>query len=96
MRHYFDSKCNDVHKNKPRKFWDTIKPFISEKSKDNNGCRMLNINGTVCNDSYVISQEFNNHFCNIVKDICKEPPLVKDECLQDVFSKYDNHESMKV
>ena len=55
---------------------------------------MLNINGTVCNDSDAISQEFRNHFCNIVKDICKEPPLMYNEGLQDVFSKYDNHESI--
>ena len=86
MRHYFDSKCNEVHENKPRKFWDTIKPFVSGKSKNINECGMLNINGIVCNDSYVISQEFNNPFCNIVKDICKEPPLMNDECLQDIFS----------
>ena len=94
MRYYFDSKCNEIHKNKPRKFWDTIKPFVSGKSKNNNECGMLNINGTVCNDSYVISQEFNNHICNIVKDICKEPPLMNDECLQDIFSKYNDHESI--
>ena len=94
MRHYFNSKCNEVLKNKPRKFWDTIKPFVSGKSKNNNECGMLNINGTVCNDPYVISQEFNNHFCNIVKDICKEPPLMNDEFLQDIFSKYNGHESI--
>ena len=94
MRQYFDSKCNEVHGNKPRKFWDAIKPFVSVKSKNNNECNMLNINGTVWNDSDAISQEFSNHFCNIVKDICKEPPLMYNECLQDVFSKYDNHESI--
>ena len=55
---------------------------------------MLNINGNVCNDSDTTSQEFNNHFCNIVKDICKELPLMYNECLEDVFSKYDNHESI--
>ena len=55
---------------------------------------MLNINDTVCNDSDAISQECSNHFCNIVKDICKEPPLMYNECLQDVFSQYDNHESI--
>ena len=94
MRQYFDSKCNGVHRNKPRKFWDGIKPFVSVKSKNNNERNMLNINGTVCNDSDAISQEFSHHFCNIVKDICEEPPLMYNECLHDVFSKYDNHESI--
>ena len=53
---------------------------------------MLNINGIGCNDSYVIYQEFNNHFYNIGKDVCKESPLMNDECLQGIFSKYGDHE----
>ena len=62
MKKYFDSKCNKVHKHKPQLFWNTVKPFICDKGLQKNECRMLNINGTICNDAETIAQEFNDYF----------------------------------
>ena len=53
---------------------------------------MLNINGTVCNDSDIIAEKFNSYFSNVVKNICKEKPLECDDCLEDIFSQHESHE----
>ena len=75
MNAYFNENCNKIHKDDPKKFWNTMKPFVNDKSKGNDECQMLNINGTVCNDSDIIAEEFNSYFSNVVKNICKEKPL---------------------
>ena len=56
MNVYFINNCNKIHKDDPRKFWNTMKPFVNGKSKGNDECQMLNINGTVCNDSDIIAE----------------------------------------
>ena len=86
MNAYFDKNCNKIHKDNPRKFRNTMKPFVNDKYKGNDECQMLNINGTVCNDSDIIVEEFNSYFSNVVKNICKEKPLEYDDCLEDIFS----------
>ena len=94
MNAYFNKNCKKIHKNDPRKFWNTMKPFVSDESKDNDKYLMLNINGTVCNDSVSIAEEFNSYFSNVCKNICKEKPLEYDDCLKGIFSQYESHESV--
>ena len=94
MNAYFNKKCNKIHKDDPRKFWNTMKPFVNDKSKGNDECQMLNINGTVCNDPDIIAEKFNSYFSNVVKNICKEKPLEYDDCLEDIFSEHESHESV--
>lgn len=95
MNNYFNSKCNKAANKKPATFWNTIKPFISNKCKTGNACTMLNINGTVCNDPYLISEEFNDYFRNIVKSICREPPITQEDTLNDICLKYSMHGSVE-
>ena len=90
----YNKNCNKIHKDDPRKFWNTMKPFVNDKSKGNDECQMLNINGTVCNDSDIIAEEFNSYFSNVVMNICKEKPLEHDDCLEDIFSQHESHESV--
>ena len=94
MNAYFNKNCNKIHKEDPKKFWNTMKPFVNDKSKGNDECQMLNINGTVCNDLDIIAEEFNSYFSNVFKNICKEKPLEYDDCLEDIFSQHEGHESV--
>ena len=41
-----------------------------------------------------IWEEFNSYFSNVVKNICKEKPLEYDDCLDDIFSQHESHESV--
>ena len=66
MNAYFNKKCDKIHKDDLMKFWNTTKPFVNDKSKASDECQMLNINGTVCNDSDIIAEEFNSYFSNVV------------------------------
>ena len=62
-----NKNCNKIHKDDPRKFWNTMEPFISDKPKDSDEYQKLNINGTVCNHMDIIAEEFNGYFSNVVK-----------------------------
>ena len=85
MNAYFNKSGNKNHKDYPRKFWNTMKPFANDKAKSKDECQMLNINGTVCNDSDITAEEFNSYFSNVNKNICKEKPLEYDGCLKYTF-----------
>ena len=91
---YFNTNCNKIHKDDPRKSRNTMKPFVNDKSKGNDECQMLNINGTVRDDSDIIAEEFNRYFSNVVKNICKEKHLEYDDCLKDIFSQHESHGSV--
>ena len=94
MNAYINKNCNKIHKDDIRMFWNTMKLFVHDKSTGNDECQMLNINGTVCNDSDIIAEEFNSYFSNVVRNICKEIPLEYDDCLKDIFSHHESHESV--
>ena len=95
MKKYFDSKCNKVHKHKPQLFWNTVKPFICDKGLQKNECRMLNINGTICNDAETIAQEFNDYFCNTVTNMSDDEQSIRDgECVKDIYDDFEYHESI--
>ena len=55
-------------------FWKTIKPFLSDKSSQNNDIT-LRENGHVISDSKQVATVFNDYFANIEKDIGFNNPI---------------------
>ena len=52
-----------------KKFWDSIKPFLSDKGSLGNENYSLSENGQITKDEREISENFNDHYIN--------PPMAK-------------------
>ena len=90
----------DITDNK--KFWKTVKPFLSDKSKTSDKIH-LNENGELLNSESETAEVLNNFFSNIVKNL-KIPEYenldqnfenVEDPVLREIL-KYKNHPSITV
>ena len=65
-RHFNNLNVNDVTENK--KFWKTVKPFLTEKNKTTNNIILTENNQTVREDK-AICQIFNTYFPNVTKGL---------------------------
>ena len=90
----------DITDNK--KFWKTVKPFLSDKSKTSDKIH-LNENAELLNSESEIAEVLNNFFSNIVKNV-KIPEYenlnqnfenVEDPVLREILN-YKNHPSITV
>ena len=62
MRKYFDDKCNTVKQpGRTNKFWDTIKPFVTNKVKSSGDVISLKVNDSIVNDPLVVCNMFNEY-----------------------------------
>ena len=93
-------KCEDLTDNK--KFWKTVKPFLSDNSKTSDKIH-FNENGELLNSESETAEVLNNFFSNIVKRL-KIPEYenldrnfenVEDPVLRAIL-KYKNHPSITV
>ena len=100
INYYGNLNVKDVTDNK--KFWKTVKPFLSDKSKTSDKIH-LNENGELLNSESETAGVLNNFFSNIVKNL-KIPEYenrdrnfenVKDPVLRAIL-KYKNHPSITV
>ena len=85
IKQYFDIKCEKSDRNS-KSFWETIKPFFSNKSP--NSCSKINLleNDRVETDPETICNIFNDFFVDVASKIAP----------QDVISQsYNDHESIK-
>ena len=66
-KEYF-AKINEKDISDNRKFWQTVKPFISDKIKSKESIILVNDNNIVSNELDV-AKSFNEFFSNIVKNL---------------------------
>ena len=100
INYYGNSNVNEITDNK--KFWKTVKPFLSDKSKTSDKIH-FNENGELLNSESERAEVLNNFFSNIVKDL-KIPEYEKlDRSFENVEDpvlratlKYKNHPSITV
>ena len=98
MNYYGNLNEKDMTDNK--KFWKTVKPFLTEKSINSDKIH-LNKNGELINSKTKTAEVLNEFFSNIVKNL-KIPEYenlncnfqkVKDPVLKAIL-KYKNHSSI--
>ena len=98
MIYYGNLNEKDITDNK--KFWKTVKPFLSDKSINSDKIH-LNENGELINSKTKTAEVLNEFFSNIVKNL-KIPECenfnrnfqkVKDPVLKAIL-KYKNHPSI--
>ena len=68
VQSYFDKKCNAVDQN-AKSFWNTIKPFFSNKCNKSSGKINLVENSKMCTDVSEVCDIFNEYFVNVGAEI---------------------------
>ena len=93
-----DEKC--VIDNK--KFWKTVKPFLSDKTMMDDNITLVE-NDEIITDDLKVAEIFNNFFSEIVpnlnittnEDILTDTSYIDDPVLKAI-KKYENHPSLKM
>jgi len=93
IRSYFDKHCNENANDK--RFWQTVKPFFSNKVKDGS-CQisLLDENSRVVSDNSKVCEMFNDYFINICDRLC-EPDDVKMLSFDSLIEHYSGHASIQ-
>ncbi len=85
-----------VKKNKNGKtFWDTVKPYFTNKSCHTNHNISLLEKNQVVSDPSCVSDIFNSYFVSVANDI-SEPAFVQDLTLSELIAHYNDHNSIKL
>ena len=87
-----------------RKFWNTVKPFLTSKGFLHNDNISIYINGNIVEDEQKLTKEFNS-YCINTAEITSGKPLMKLENNLDyindsltakrIIEKYKNHPGIK-
>ena len=96
MHSYFKTRCNKHNlTNNPSEYWNTIKPFMTDKYKSKGSAITIQIQEGVINDPKKVGNAFNEYFSNVALNIGNEGPLTDLESIDDILCKYDDHDSIK-
>lgn len=86
IQSYFDKKCNAPNQN-GKSFWETVKPFFSNKMNNKNGTINLFEGGKICTETQDICNIFNDYFINVVNNITTNTSITSDfHCLKNHIS----------
>ena len=99
-RKYF-ANLNEKNITDNRKFWQTVKPFLSEKNKSREKITLVK-NEEVISDDVEVANTLNNYFSNVVKNLKIPEKFVTDSLPQSLSGhstlnailKYKNHPSI--
>ena len=87
-----------------RKFWNTVKPFLTSKGFLHNDNISIDINGNIVEDEQKLTKEFNSYYINAAKITSGKPPVklennfgyINDSLIiKRIIKKYKNHPSIK-
>ena len=96
MNSYFSEKCNpETFQRNPSKYWQTIKPFMTDKSKTVDQNISLFHENKVVNDPAKVCNIFNDYFIEAASHIGKEDPIQDDETIDDILCSYKDHTTIK-
>ena len=83
-----------------KRFWQAIKPFVSDKGSHGNDEYILEENGTLIKDPDSISSIFADYYTNILEYATGNPPVQipfssdSNDEIDDILSYYEDHESI--
>ena len=92
---YFEKVTADGGK----RFWQAIKPFVSDKGSHGNDEYILEENGTLIKDPGKISSIFVDYYTHILEHSTGNPPVQiplsdTSDIIDDILSYYKDHESI--
>ena len=79
-REYF-ANLNEKNITDNKKFWQTVKPFISEKNKPKEKSTLVK-NEEIISDGVEVANPLNNYFSNVVKNLKIPEKFVTDRPLK--------------
>ena len=85
---YFDKNRNDIGM---KKFWSTIKPFMSSNYSIRDDCISLHENGQIINQQSDVCELLNKHFATVANDIGLPDHIQPMETLQEIVDFYESH-----
>ena len=87
-----------------RKFWNTVKPFLTSKRFLHYDNISIDINCNIVEDEQKLAKEFNSYYINIAKTTSGKPPMKLEKNLdyindslitKRIIKNYKNHSSIK-
>ena len=101
MKRYF-AKFSESELSKNKNFWDTIKPFMTNKNGSKGNVIMIEKEGVFVKDDKEIVTMFNEYFVNIVEiSSCTKPEKAfnkdfanEDDLINDIIKKSETHPSV--
>ena len=95
MRKFFDDKCNSEKAvGNSKMFWDTIKPFMTDKVKSSNESISIKIGNSIVNEHAVVANAFNEYFSHVASTIGNDKPIEEDECIESIIESHNDHLSL--
>ena len=95
MRKYFDDKCNSEKAvGNSKMFWDTIKPFMTDKVKSSHESIGIKIGNSIVNEHAVVANAFNEYFGQVASTIGNDKPIEEDECIESIIESHNDHLSL--
>ena len=93
IRAYFQKKCEGD--NNKMNFWQTVKPFLSNKTYGDSQVIILKEGENIVSDPNNVCQIFNEYFANVAMTIgfCENISFKND--IQNVLNKYRDHTSIR-
>ena len=64
---YFKKHCSMPNTQQPERFWDTVKPYLSDKTKETNSHFAIRLDNELKSDQTEICNIFNDYFCKCRK-----------------------------
>ena len=74
-------------------FWETVKPLISDKYRQNDNITLME-NNDVVNETAKVSNIMNEYFINMAFDIGTNNPIKDNDDVKNIVNDYANHESI--
>ena len=69
-----------------RKFWNTVKPFLTSKGFLHNDNISIDINGNIVEDEQKLTKEFNLYYINTAEITSGKPPMTSENNLDYITS----------
>ena len=91
MKRYFKERCSNP--GKARNFWDTLRPYLSNKNKSQD-CIKLQEGDRITSDPKQVADAFNNFFSSVTSGTGITEDF-DNLCLNDIINHYCDHPSVK-
>ena len=72
-------------------FWDTIKPFMTDKVKSSNESISIEIGNSIVNEHAVVANTVNEHFGQVASTTSNDKPIEEDECMESIIESNNHH-----
>ena len=87
MKNYFEWRKEKVTHSSTN-FWDTVKPFLTDKIKNSNNFISLRLGDKIINDPVTVCDEFNEFSANVALNIGRNDSINLDEALLSIANSY--------